>query len=226
MCLVWVRSVLTETNSSLRDLRAGQARSPAAAARPALVRSARRPAAPARTTPPGVRVCRAAASARRVTAEAVRAAAPRPAEQLRPWRRPRRGTAGRSRPGRPARAPHRARRRRAAVVAAGMVDERPEHPDLHEAAVSPPRRAPGASRSSRRDCVVQVARVAVGPVLGEQQPGQGELVELGQVGRRRRPAATCVLVGPVPRVRQPALGDPQPRQRAGMGRTSGKKPGR
>ena len=87
------------------------------------------------------------------------------------------------------------------------MHERPEHPDLHEAAV------PTAAARARSQAVepayrvVQVARVAVGTVLGEQQPHEGELVELSEVGHvvdLQHP----LVVGPVPRVGQSTLRDP------------------
>ena len=78
----------------------------------------------------------------------------------------------------------------------------------------PPRSAACAASTTRssRPLAARGRSVSVGPVLGDEQAGEGEQVELGQVGRLVV-GGDVVLARPVPRVGQPALGDADPRPR-------------
>ena len=93
--------------------------------------------------------------------------------------------------------------RRRVGVAVRVVGERPYQASLDQ--------TPVAARRPRvvKNAVEQPERLAR-VTLGDEQPGEGELVVLGQVGRRirrREPA----LVRPRPRVIEAALDDPHPR---------------
>ena len=147
---------------------------------------------------------------RESSAAASSSAAPRTLpEQLLHRLDPRRGTAGGSRPERPStRASVEVRQRRVAL-AAGVVGERTDQTRL-DAGCRRGRRLQRPRRSGRAGPSRRPGRRRRGRTgTGDQEPGEGEVVELGEVGRfvRRR---DTVLASPGPGVGQPALGDADP----------------